>query len=262
MVTTENPLLNEERRRAIVEMLARDGRLLVNDLAQHFGVSLVTVRNDLMKLQKRGLLVRVHGGAISATPGRSWGPPDPAPHAASAAPEPIHQTLARAAAEMILPHETVVLDNGRISYALAALLRGRLPLTVVTNSLRVAAELAGGGAEVLLTGGTLQAQGDLSGPLAEEALGQLNADRAFLEVASLDVAHGLTSRHPGEARLKRLMVRMAREVVVLSESDHVGRFSLYPIAPLGAVHQLVTDDGLAPSHRESLQMAGVHLTFA
>src|SRR5579883_2335386 len=235
-VSGESNLLNEERRRAILAMVRRDGRVLVNTVAERFGVSPVTARNDLLALHKRGLVQRVHGGAKAA--------------------------IAQAAAKLVQAGETIVLDSGSTTMEIAKQLRKITPLTVVTNAVNIAETLAGSEVEVVLTGGTLRENSfSLVGPLAEETLAQLNADRLFLGVDGIDTLRGVTTPNLLEAKVNRVMISIAREVVVVSDSSKFGRRSLCHIAPLRALHRLITDRGIPPADLKRLREAGVEVTL-
>lgn len=254
----ESNLLNEERRRAILAMVRRDGRVLVNTIAERFGVSPVTARNDLLALHKRGLVQRVHGGAISI----GFTAADPALRQKAALHGREKAAIAQAAAKLVQAGETIVLDSGSTTMEIAKQLRKIAPLTVVTNAVNIAETLAGSEVEVVLTGGTLRENSfSLVGPLAEETLAQLNADRLFLGVDGIDTLRGVTTPNLLEAKVNRVMISIAREVVVVSDSSKFGRRSLCHIAPLRALHRLITDRGIPPADLKRLREAGVEVTL-
>jgi len=134
-----NNLLNEERRRAILEMLQRDGRVLVADLAQQFQTSQVTIRKDLEILHLRGLIHRAHGGAL---PAREGALEDPTLREK----EKLHRKeklhIAAAAARLVAEGQVVILDSGTTTTEIARALRNFKNLTIVTNAVNIAAELA------------------------------------------------------------------------------------------------------------------------
>lgn len=257
-MAAETNLLNEERRRAILGLLQRDGRVLVNTIAERFRVSPVTVRTDLLVLHKRGLLQRVHGGAISV----GMTAEDPALGEKTALHRREKAAIAQAAAKLVRPGETIVLDSGSTTTEVAKLLRKIAPLTVVTNAVNIAQVLAGSAVEVVLTGGTLRENSfSLVGPLAEETLAQLNADRLFLGVDGIDSGRGVTTPNLLEAKVNRAMISIAREVVVVSDSSKFGRRSLCRIAPLRALHRLITDHGIPPADLKRLREANIEVTL-
>ena len=146
-------MLNEERRRAILESINRDGRVLVGELARNFDTSEVTIRKDLEILHSHGLLHRTHGGAL---PSRETALSDPTLREKERLHRKEKNRIAQAAAAMTREGQVVVLDSGSTTTAVARALRRFHNLTVITNSVNIAAELAGTEVEVILTGGTLR----------------------------------------------------------------------------------------------------------
>jgi DeoR family transcriptional regulator of aga operon len=187
-----NGLLNEERRRAILEMMQHDGRVLVVDLARRFRTSQVTIRKDLEILHVRGLIQRTHGGAL---PSRGGALEDPTLREK----EKLHckekLAVAAAAARLVSEGQVVILDSGTTTTEIARALRNCKNLTIVTNAVNIAAELANSSLEVILTGGTVRKNSfSLVGPIAEETLRRLSADILFLGVDGFDVHHVITDR--------------------------------------------------------------------
>lgn len=252
-------VLNEERRRAILEILKRDGRVLVTELSRHFRTSQVTIRKDLEVLQKQRHLQRTHGGALIAREGVLE---DPTLHEK----ERLHRTeklqIAAAAASMVKEGQVVILDSGTTTTAIARALRSFHNLTIVTNAVNIAAELAGSVLEVILTGGTLRKNSfSLVGPMAEETLRRLNADILFLGVDGFDVDHGLSTPNLLEAKVNRVMIEIARRTVAVCDSSKFGRRSLSLIAPTSAMHQVITDRGIPRSVASALRKAGIEVTL-
>ena len=171
-------MLAEERRRKILELTQRDGRVVVKDLARRFSTSLITIRKDLESLHQMGRLQRAHGGAL--------------PLDASALRDPtlgekeqLHRReklkIAAAAANFVRPGHVVILDSGTTTTAVARAIKHIRDLTVITNAVNIAAELAGTDVEVILTGGVLRRNSfSLVGPLAEDSLRHVTADLLFL----------------------------------------------------------------------------------
>ena len=171
-------MLNEERRRAIIEILERDGRVLVTDMARKFDTSQVTIRKDLEILHAHGLVHRTHGGAL---PAREGALEDPTLREK----EKLHRKeklrIAASAAAQVKEGQVVILDSGTTTTAIARMLRNFHNITIITNALNIAADLTGAPVEVILTGGTLRKNSfSLVGPIAEETLRGLNADILFL----------------------------------------------------------------------------------
>lgn len=252
-------MLNEERRRLILRILNRDGRVLVGDLAKHFRTSQVTIRKDLDVLQIHGRVHRTHGGAL---PARESALEDPT----LGEKEKLHRKeklqIAAAAAGMVREGQVVILDSGTTTSAIARALREFQNLTIITNAVNIAADLSGSSLEVILTGGTLRKNSfSLVGPIAEETLRRLNADILFLGVDGFDVHYGLSTPNLLEAKVNKAMMDVARVVVAVCDSSKFGRRSLSSIAPLSAVHHLITDRGIPKPDLNALKKTGIQVTL-
>ncbi|MGA8492183.1 MAG: transcriptional repressor AgaR [Terriglobales bacterium] len=252
-------MLNEERRRLILQMLNRDGRVLVGDLARHFRTSQVTIRKDLDILQAHGRIHRTHGGAL---PARESALEDPTLREKEKLHRREKSQIAAAAARMVKEGQVVILDSGTTTTAIARALREREHLTIITNAVNIAAELSGSPLDVILTGGTLRKNSfSLVGPIAEETLRRLNADILFLGVDGFDVHYGLSTPNLLEAKVNRAMMDVARVVVAVCDSSKFGRRSLSSIAPLSFVHHLITDRGIPKSDLAALRKTGIEVTL-
>jgi len=248
-------LAKEERRRRIRALVEGQSLGSVSDLARRFNVSAVTIRSDLAALSDMGALVRVHGGALP-------------PGDTDEVPINIKQTLhhdekvriAAAAVEMIKDGETVILDSGTTTAEIARQIRGlRLrSLNVITNALNIAVLLAN--AHLIIPGGVLRRKSwSLSGPQAEQALRELQADRLFLGVDSLDPEIGLMTPHVLEAKLNALMIGIARQTVAVTDSSKLLRRNLSVIAPVEQVHVLITDRAAATECVAAIRARGVEV---
>jgi len=252
-------MLSEERRRAILEMLQEEGRVLVRDLAKHFHTSLITIRKDLEFLHQGGQLERTHGGALPLKTGALR-------DSTLQEKENLHRQeklrIAAAAAQMIGTGQVIILDSGTTTTAIARACRGMKSLTIVTNATNIAAELADTDVEVILTGGTLRRNSfSLVGPLAEESLKKVNADLLFLAVDGFDVRYGLTTPNLLEARVNRAMAEAARRTIVVCDSSKFGRRSMSLILPTASVHETITDKGISKHDLTILRKADVEVTI-
>lgn len=252
-------MLNEERRRAILDLLKRDGRVLVGDLARHFETSQVTIRKDLEVLDGQGIVHRTHGGALPAHEGALEDP-------SLREKEKLHRKeklhIATAAARLVSEGQVVILDSGTTTTAIAHALRNFRNLTIVTNAVNIAAELSGANVEVILTGGTLRKNSfSLVGPIAEDTLRRLNADILFLGVDGFDVMYGLSTPNLLEAKVNRVMVEVSRRTVAVCDSSKFGRRSLSLIAPPNALHQVITDHAIPKPDLRALKKAGIEVTL-
>jgi DeoR family transcriptional regulator of aga operon len=252
-------LLNEERRRSILAIVNRDGRALVTELARQFETSQITIRKDLEILDTQGLLHRTHGGALPVHRGSLQDP-------TLIEKEKLHRKekvrIAEAASKMVEEGFSVLLDSGSTTTAIARTLKGFRRLTVITNAINIAAELAGTEVEVILTGGTLRKNSfSLVGPLAEETLRQLNADILFLAVDGFDSRLGLFTPNLAEARVNRVMVEISRKAVAVCDSSKFGRRSLCSIVQPASIHEVITDKQIAKTDLQNLKDAGVKVSL-
>jgi DeoR family transcriptional regulator of aga operon len=251
-------MLNEERRRKILEIIKAEGRGLVTDLASRLHTSQVTIRKDLESLHGEGLLQRSHGGALPLQAGALL---DPSLREKEKQHRKEKQRIGEAAAALVKEGDCVVLDSGTTTTAVARALRNRGRLTVITNAVNIAAELAGTPIEVILTGGTLRENSfSLVGPLAEETLGRLSADIFFLAVDGFDVHYGPTTPNLLEAKVNREMIKVAKRTVCVCDSSKFGHRSLSQIADLSSIHQVITDARIPKADLNALTEAGIKVT--
>jgi len=251
-------MLNEERQRAILDLLRRDGRVLVVDLARHFHTSQVTIRKDLEILHAKGQVHRTHGGALPARDGALE-------DLSLREKEKLHRKeklqIASAAARMVSEGQVVVLDSGTTTTAIARALRNFQNLTVITNAANIAAELSGSVLEVILTGGSLRKNSfSLVGPLAEETLHKLHADILFLGVDGFDVQYGLSTPNLLEAKVNRAMIEISKVVVAVCDSSKFGKRSLSLIASTSSLQHVITDAGIPQADLNALKKSGVQIT--
>ncbi|MCX7706471.1 MAG: DeoR/GlpR family DNA-binding transcription regulator [Anaerolineae bacterium] len=248
----------EERRSSIAEQVARNRVVRIGDLSKHFGVSEVSIRRDLERLEQLGLLKRVHGGAVAL----------PAPSSNGASPprvSPEKERIGRAAAELIRPGDRLILDSGTTVLQVARSIPGDLlragNLTVITSSLPIVHELgAWKSVHLILLGGIYLPEWQVVvGPQTIAGLANLHADKLFLGADGMTLAHGVTTANVLEAEVDRAMVRAAREVILVADSSKVGGVGLTSIMPLTQVHKLITDEGAPQEFVSALRDAGVEV---
>jgi DeoR/GlpR family transcriptional regulator of sugar metabolism len=232
-------MLTAERRQAILARVERDGRVVAAELVASLGVSEDTVRRDLRDLAERGLLHRVHGGALaSAPPSGSFAQRLEVAQQEKAA-------LAETALPLIVGARVIVLDGGTTTLELARSLPPRYHGTVVTNSPPVASALAGHpNAEVMLVGGRLRKDAQVAvGAAAVEAFQTVRADICVLGICSLHPDVGVTTLDDEEASVKRAMLASAGEVIALATADKLRSAGPWVVAQLADIDHLVTDGG-------------------
>jgi DeoR family transcriptional regulator of aga operon len=256
---SSNGLLNEERRREILDALHRDGRVLVKDLARRFRISQITIRKDLEFLDGQGVIQRTHGGAL---PLRAGALLDPTVREKEKLHRKQKMQIAMAASRLVEQGQSVLLDSGTTTMAIARALKGMAQLTVITNALNIAAELAGTNIDVILTGGMLRKNSfSLVGPLAERTLRQLSADLLFLGVDGFDTKAGLFTPNLLESEVNRAMVEISRRTIAVCDSSKFGRRSLCNIMPVTMVHEVITDRQIPKADLAALKEAGVEVTL-
>lgn len=243
-----------------LRLFVRERRIVrVDELAAGLGVSAPTVRRDLLQLERRGELRRVHGGAV-AVESRLEEPlfDDKTSIAASE-----KGRIAAAALAMIRPKDSVFLDGGSTVLALAARIKERTDITVVTNSLRVAAEFAGGGPALILVGGELRRLSQtFVGPLTRFTLEQIHVDRAFMGTIGLTPDAGLTTTDPREAYTKSLVMEHAGEVILLADGSKLGKVSFARFGGVEKLTHVITDKGAPPALVRRFRMAHINVTIA
>ena len=251
-------MTTQQRRGQIIEALEARGQVLVEGLAAEFSVSLVTIRKDLSELEARGLLHRTHGGASWAH--RSLFNPSFREKAHLQQAE--KQAIARATLELIEEGDSLILDAGSTTHALARAMKKKFRhLHIITNSVPIALELSETSWELLLLGGSLRHHSQaLIGPATVRALEPYFADKAILSATGASVSHGLTTPNDLEAQTKRAMIRAASQVIGIVDSSKLDRVTLANFAALSDLSHLVTDWNAAPDILETLE--GINVIVA
>jgi DeoR/GlpR family transcriptional regulator of sugar metabolism len=244
-------VLASQRRLRIAQELQHDGAVRVADLVALLGVSDMTVRRDLEAMQRSGLLTKVHGGAI--VPGNSAEEPG---FEAKISQYPDEKAaIARAAANLVRPGNSVAVSAGTTTWALARWLPPGV--TVLTNSISLAEELRRIGHEstVILTGGMRTPSDALVGPVADAAIRSFYVDVLILGVHGMDPEAGFTTPNIAEAETNRTLISCARRTVVVADRSKWRTVGLARIGPFGIAHTLISDDSLDPLARDSLASA-------
>lgn len=249
------------RQARILELLASRGFLTVRELADATGVSEITARRDLGELEERKALRRTHGGAMVVRDGQVeiFDASEPTFDARRRRNSRAKIAIARAAAQLVKPGFTIALDVGTSTLELARCLGDMGELRIVTNNLRAASLLASSPHAVYLPGGRLRGK-ELSvyGSVTAEQIRAYWFDIAFIGVSGVTEG-GLFDYSPEDTEIKRIYMERAKRVVVLCDAQKFGHHSMVQVAPLDAIHTLVTDAPPPSSLAAALKAADVEL---
>jgi len=246
-------MLKEERLDFIINHLKSNQSVKLGQLSEALAVSEDTVRRDIEGLAKNGLLTKVRGGAIPHSPN------------AHSFQERIHVSenekimIAQKALPLIKPGDTILLDGGTTTYALAGLLD--IPLTIITNNVPVAALLAGRkNLEVIMTGGRILSDSQTTaGAYAIRLLEQSHVDICFLGICSLHHKIGVTSNDFFDSEMKRAMVNCSDRIVALTGHDKIGTSEAYKICPIDKLDTIVTEIDPDNDMFESYRQRGIQI---
>ncbi|XUA19741.1 DeoR family transcriptional regulator [Citrobacter sp. OP27] len=248
-----------ERREQIIQRLRQQGSVQVNDLSAAYGVSTVTIRNDLAFLEKQGIAVRAYGGALICEGNGSAH--EPSVEDKSALNTGVKRSIAQAAVALIKPGHRIILDSGTTTYEIARMLRQHAEVIVMTNGMNVAnALLEAEGVELLMTGGHLRRQSQsFYGDQAEQSLQNYHFDMLFLGVDAIDTDRGVSTHNEDEARLNRSMCEVAERIIVVTDSTKFNRSSLHKIIDMPRIDMIITDEGVPAESLSELQRAGIEV---
>lgn len=251
-------MLTSQRKREILDTLARDGQVIAKTLSERFDVSEDTIRRDLRELAAEGLLQRVHGGALPASP--AVGDLTVREQLSGSSKE----RIARVAAGLVAPGHTIILDGGTTSIQLVRCLPKNLSATVVTHSPNVAVELAGHlDIEVILIGGRLFRHSMVTvGAAAIEALGHIRADFYFMGVTGVHLRAGLSTGDLEEAYVKRALSNQAAETVVLASSEKINAASRCKIGDIELANSIVLERETPADFVAEMERRGVSVLQA
>lgn len=250
-----------ERRREILNQISATGQVLVQEVSKTFDVSEVTIRNDLEQLEKKHMLVRVRGGAIKADGGVGidyhLSDKDKLNYNEKA-------RIGKKAASLIKEHDTIILDSGTTTFEIAKNLEQFSSITVISNALNIIGQLASSNnVNLIIPGGYLRRNSlSMVGQLAEKNLQNLFVDKVFLGVDGFDTRHGIYTPNLEEAFLNEMMIKNAKEVIIVTDSSKFFRKSLSFICGIDKINTVVTDEGIPAEDKKRLEDAGVRVIIA
>lgn len=250
----------ETRRNAIAQQISDNGFIRSSELSEQFGVSIVTIRQDVDSLCAKGVAQKTYGGAIRLD--------SPAGDSAFAVRAKQHSTqksrIGAAAAKLVQPGETILLDAGSTCFEVARHLTPDLNITVVTCGVNIALEAATKpGVNVIVGGGVLNPN-TLSavGPLCEQMMQEIYADYLFLGTYGVHLEKGLAERNYQLAHLKRLLIASARRVVLVCDSSKFGNFGPVLSSSLEVVNHVVTDRSIPDEYQAWFSAQGITVDIA
>ncbi|QAY65516.1 DeoR/GlpR family DNA-binding transcription regulator [Paenibacillus protaetiae] len=250
-------MLVAERYEKIVQLVNERGSIRVSELSELCQVTEETIRRDLDRLEQDGRLKRSHGGAVSVK--------DQQPETPFAEREIAHaeekKRIAEEAVKLIQPHDRIVLDASSTAWYMAAILPD-MPITVLTNSIKVAVELSTKEKiEVISTGGLLSSRSlSYVGPLAERSLDAYYVGKLFLSCKGVHLERGISESNELQGRIKQKMIGIAEKVILLADSSKFGVQAFTHVAELGEVHTVITDRMIGQETLARLQEKNIPVT--
>ncbi|MDY7221302.1 DeoR/GlpR family DNA-binding transcription regulator [Halalkalibacterium halodurans] len=226
------------RREWIEKLVESKGKVDIEELASHFGVSSMTIRRDLMHLEEHNKLIRTHGGAVA--PSSLIGE---TPYAQKQTEHLMEkQLIAKQASTLVPEGATILVDSGTTTLELIKLLKDRNDLTIVTNDITIAAELVNASPKCIVTGGELQSGvGALFGPQTEGMIRELHVDLFFLGAHAVDEAAGVTAPTLEKAAIKKRMMEAAQTTWLICDSSKFSKRAFANVCQLTKLEGIITD---------------------
>lgn len=253
-------MLSAERQREILRLIRERRRATVAELSERFGVSPATVRRDLDVLEGEGVIRRSHGGAVVA----ERAAPEPPIIQRMMENEEEKRRIGQAAAKLIQDGETIFLGSGTTTFEVARHLVGKKNLTVITNALNIVNLLAEQpDITVVVTGGLLRhSELSMIGHITEQTLKELRANKVIMGMRAISVQEGLTSDYLPETMTDRAIIQSASEVILVADHSKFGKVSTVLVAPVTAVHRIVTDSAAPADIVAELRKLGIEVILA
>jgi DeoR family transcriptional regulator of aga operon len=252
-------MFKKERQREILKLVDEQGKAEVATLARHLHVSVMTIRRDLLEMDRNGLLERVHGGALLQRDGHLDAEPPVLERAKEAA--EVKLKLGQYVAQQIRDGEKIFLGSGSTTAAVAAALVYHKNLTVLTNALNIASALVSAPSiSVTMTGGFLRrSELSLIGHFAERTLQGLQVDKVIIGMRGIDPVKGLTSDNMDELMTDQAILGVSKNVIVVADHSKFGHVAAIRTAPVTAATMIVTDSGAPKDVLEVIRKMGVRI---
>lgn len=254
-------MLAQDRYKKILELLEKDNSVKVSTLTRLFNVSVETIRRDLEHLEGEGYLKRVHGGAVLEKIGSIE------MNFSTREKEYQEQKLqiGEIASRFVKEGQSIALDVSTTNFELAKVLKKNFnKLNILTNSLSIAMELSDmENYTIILSGGILRSQEySLIGELAENNMGNFHVDTAFISISGISLREGLSDYGFGEVRVKRKMMQIAQEVIIVADSSKFDTVSLLNVCDFSDINMIITDADLKPGILEKYLKQGIEIVNA
>jgi len=253
-------LLKARRQQTILDIARVDKQVTVTELSKRFAVSEITIRRDLRELRDAGVLQRTHGGAVVPT-----SVPPELPVLQRSSQERIYkEAIGRAAAALVQDGDSIFIGSGTTAQCLVPYLADRRDLTVITNALNIATDLASAtGITLVVTGGVLRvSELSLVGHLTSKSLQELRVDKVIVGMRTVSLEAGLTNDYLMEVVTDRAIIEMSPELIVLADHTKFGRVASAYIAPVERVAVLVTDWMTDDNTVERMRQMGIRVIVA
>lgn len=258
-------MLSEQRYKEILNLLDREGSVKTSTLCSLLGASRETIRRDLENMEARNLLKRIHGGAIGLDFTQENGASYTSFDKRQKENQDSKEAVARAAADYIREGQAIALDSGTTALALAKVIKEKFrSLTVVTNSLAVANELADAeGITLVMTGGIYRPDEEaFVSDIATLIFSKINVDTFFLTTCGISVERGITYPRMDEIIVQNRMMEAAERTIVITDSSKLGTNSLVRMCGIDAIAMIITDAGISPSQEAAFKKAGVRIVVS
>jgi len=253
-------MLPNQRRDKIMELLHEDGSAKVMDLSRLFKVTEVTIRQDLEKMEKDGLIIREHGGAYLKSV------KDQVQTFSLIHQENLDkkECIAKKCMEFIERGDTIILDSGSTATELAKKLKGFRELTVITNALNIALMLgAEPGIEVIVTGGEFKPPTlSLTGQKAADFFKGLHVQKLFLATAGISLKAGLTYPSISDLVVKKAMIEAAETTYLMADSSKIGKAAFASLGALSLIDYIITDISIEEKHKQMFRDNEIELIIA
>ena len=250
----------DERRKHIVELLNQQGKIKVAELSAYYGISEVTIRNDLDELEKQGLLERVHGGAVTTY--RSYYNMDLLERAKTNEVE--KRKIAESISKLICNGDTLMINAGTTTLYVVEYLREFKNLVIVTNSIAIAQEAdRHKNFELILLGGSINGQYQFTH--GDETISQIKkykVDKLILAADGVSAEEGITTGFATEAEIDRQMIRRASKTILACDYTKIGRIGFAYIDPVESIDYLVTTESAVHAELEEIAARGVEIVLA